>query len=293
MSNTTTQNVKRKNIIFVTGNGISEYKVVAENIARNLDKSVLIDEPKIIYENYPTVREIGARKSIYFSQLLFYSSLPSRKSVVICTPNLNLRTILQVLILLENIPKNVFVVVDDRCFLTAFGKKKFDDLFSLLPEPSKYYLTHYMRPTNEKERDAITRLCAAIERNAFFASSSTHCNFNKILARIPLIFQEEVKKAIYGTEFSDIPFEKITCCLLPKFNDAEEEEEEEKERAALQKPITDYFSPIKKDSLKISPLESDDELPTLNVVEPEPEFLSLMDFGDLDNNNGFPLTQPK
>lgn len=110
---TTTTNEERKNLIFVTGNALSEFKTVAENIARILDRSVLVDEPDTTYQDYTSVKEISARKSLYFAQALFCGSLPSRRNIVFCSPNLTLHTILQFLILFERIPKNVFVVVDD------------------------------------------------------------------------------------------------------------------------------------------------------------------------------------
>lgn len=319
MSYTTTAYNKRKNIIFVTGNAVSEYKVVAENIARNFSKSVLIDEPDIVYEDYPSLREVGARKSIYFSQLLFYGSLPSRKNVVICTPNLMLRTILQVLFLFEKIQKNVFVVVDDRCVLTGIGKKRFDSLLRNLPPPSRFQVSHYIQMSNSNSPDIITRICQQIDHNARYATTTTLCNYNSILSRIPTVFQEEIKKAVFGNEFSDIPFEKLTQCLLPLFNDSEEEEkkeEEEKEEEEdmiiepekitqadieklkippkVKKTIPDYFGKEKEEEEEnISPLKkNNDEVPSLNIIEPEGEFLSLFDFVD-ENQNSFPPTQLK
>ena len=122
-----------KNLIFVTGNVVGEYKAIAQELALNLYKSVYLDSPCSAAYHYKTTKDLAAERSYFFSQVLFYGSLPSRKNIVVSIPDLTMKNILQFLILFENVKKNVFVVVDDHSFITTFGKEKYTDLVKRLP----------------------------------------------------------------------------------------------------------------------------------------------------------------
>ena len=113
-----------KNLIFVTGNAVGEYKAIAQELALNLYKSVYLDSPCSAAYHYKTTKDLAAERSYFFSQVLFYGLLPSRKNIVVSIPDLSMKAILQFLILFEDIKKYVFVVVDDCSFLTTFGKAK-------------------------------------------------------------------------------------------------------------------------------------------------------------------------
>ena len=92
-----------KNIIFVTGNAVGEYKAVAQELALNLYKSVYLDHPCSASYHFQTTKDLAAEKSYCFSQVLFYGSLPSRKNIVVSIPDLTMKAILQFLILFETL----------------------------------------------------------------------------------------------------------------------------------------------------------------------------------------------
>ena len=260
-----------KNLIFVTGNVVGEYKAVAQELALNLYKSVYLDSPCSAAYHYKTTKDLAAERSYFFSQVLFYGSLPSRKNIVVSIPDLSMKNILQFLILFENIKKNVFVVVDDRSFITTFGKEKYMDLIKRLPMGCAYLFTDFCRKKTVFA-DSIDRLVERIVFNSNTASEKVLKDFNNIMSAIPPLFREEIRKSVFGSDFGDVPFNMLVKNLLPEFNDCEKEEEEEKEKPA-KKTIPDYFPAIKSDEEE----EGNDTPPTLIYEEPEGEYISLLE----------------
>lgn len=258
-----------KNLIFVTGNAVGEYKAVAQELALNLYKSVYLDSPCSAGYHYKTTKDLAAERSYFFSQVLFYGSLPSRKNIVVSLPDLSMKNILQFLILFENIKKNVFVVVDDRSFITCFGKQKYTDLVKRLPMGCAYFFTDFCRKKMPLT-DSVDRLVERIVFNANTANEAVLKAFNNIMAAIPPLFREEIRRSVFGSEFGDVPFNMLVKNLLPEFNDCEKEDGEEK---PAKKTIPDYFPAIKSDEEE----ECNDTPPTLIYEEPEGEYISLLE----------------
>ena len=258
-----------KNLIFVTGNVVGEYKAIAQELALNLYKSVYLDSPCSAAYHYKTTKDLAAERSYFFSQVLFYGSLPSRKNVVVSIPDLTMKNILQFLILFENVKKNVFVVVDDRSFITTFGKEKYMDLIKRLPMGCAYFFTDFCRKKSVFA-DSIDRLIERIVFNSNTATEKVLNDFNNIMSAIPPLFREEIRKSVFGSDFGDVPFNMLVKNLLPEFNDCEKEEEEEEKEKPPKKTIPDYFPAIKSD-------EEIDTPPTLIYEEPEGEYISLLE----------------
>ena len=260
-----------KNLIFVTGNVVGEYKAIAQELALNLYKSVYLDSPCSAAYHYKTTKDLAAERSYFFSQVLFYGSLPSRKNIVVSIPDLTMKNILQFLILFENIKKNVFVVVDDRSFITTFGKEKYTDLVKRLPMGCAYFFTDFCRKKTVLA-DSIDRLIERIVFNSNTATEKVLKDFNNIMSAIPPLFREEIRKSVFGSDFGDVPFNMLVKNLLPEFNDCEKEEEEEEKEKPPKKTIPDYFPAIKSDEE-----ECNDTPPTLIYEEPEGEYISLLE----------------
>ena len=258
-----------KNLIFVTGNAVGEYKAIAQELALNLYKSVYLDSPCSAAYHYKTTKDLAAERSYFFSQVLFYGSLPSRKNIVVSIPDLTMKNILQFLILFENVKKNVFVVVDDRSFITTFGKQKYMDLIKRLPMGCAYFFTDFCRKKTVFA-DSIDRLIERIVFNSNTATEKVLKDFNNIMSAIPPLFREEIRKSVFGSDFGDVPFNMLVKNLLPEFNDCEKEEEKEK---PPKKTIPDYFPAIKSDEEE----ECNDTPPTLIYEEPEGEYISLLE----------------
>lgn len=261
-----------KNLIFVTGNVVGEYKAIAQELALNLYKSVYLDSPCSAAYHYKTTKDLAAERSYFFSQVLFYGSLPSRKNIVVSIPDLTMKNILQFLILFENIKKNVFVVVDDRSFITTFGKEKYMDLIKRLPMGCAYLFTDFCRKKTVFA-DSIDRLIERIVFNSNTASEKVLKDFNNIMTAIPPLFREEIRKSVFGCDFGDVPFNMLVKNLLPEFNDCEKEEEEEEKEKPAKKTIPDYFPAIKSDEEE----ECNNTPPTLIYEEPEGEYISLLE----------------
>lgn len=255
-----------KNLIFVTGNVVGEYKAIAQELALNLYKSVYLDSPCSAAYHYKTTKDLAAERSYFFSQVLFYGSLPSRKNIVVSIPDLTMKNILQFLILFENIKKNVFVVVDDRSFITTFGKEKYIDLIKRLPMGCAYLFTDFCRKKTVFA-DSIDRLVERIVFNSNTATEKVLKDFNNIMSAIPPLFREEIRKSVFGSDFGDVPFNMLVKNLLPEFNDCKKEEEK-----PAKKTIPDYFPAIKSDEE-----EGNDTPPTLIYEEPEGEYISLLE----------------
>ena len=271
-----------KNIIFVTGNAVGEYKAVAQELALNLYKSVYLDHPCSASYHFQTTKDLAAEKSYFFSQVLFYGSLPSRKNIVVSIPELTMKTILQFLILFEDIKKNVFVVVDDRSFITTFGKQKYLDLVKRLPAECAYLFTDFCRK-NSLFVDSIDRLIEKITYNSSTTAEAVHKDFNNIMSAIPPLFREEIRKSVFGKDFGDVPFNMLVKSLLPEFNEGEKREEGK----PTKKTLPDYFSPIKEEDIKMEE-EEDKDMPALSPIEfkdpEEDDFISLMNvFPEPDN----------
>ena len=257
-----------KNIIFVTGNAVGEYKAVAQELALNLYKSVYLDHPCSASYHFQTTKDLAAEKSYFFSQVLFYGSLPSRKNIVVSIPDLTMKVILQFLILFEDIKKNVFVVVDDRSFITTFGKQKYLDLVKRLPAECAYLFTDFCRK-NSLFVDSIDRLVEKITYNSSTTAEAVHKDFNNIMSAIPPLFREEIRKSVFGKDFGDVPFNMLVKNLLPEFN-----EDVEKEGKPAKKTLPDYFPAIKDDKMEE---EEEDSPPRLIFEEPEGDYISLLE----------------
>ena len=257
-----------KNLIFVTGNAVGEYKAVAQELALNLYKSVYLDHPCSPAYHFQTTKDLAAEKSYFFSQVLFYGSLPSRKNIVVSIPDLTMKVILQFLILFEDIKKNVFVVVDDRSFITTFGKQKYLDLVKRLPAECAYLFTDFCRK-NSLFVDSIDRLIEKITYNSSTTAEAVHKDFNNIMSAIPPLFREEIRKSVFGKDFGDVPFNMLVKNLLPEFN-----EDVEKEEKPAKKTLPDYFPPIKDDKMEE---EEEDSPPRLIFEEPEGDYISLLE----------------
>ena len=262
-----------KNLIFVTGNAVGEYKAIAQEIAENLNKSVYLDHPSSPAYHFQTTKDLAAEQSYFFSQVLFYGSLPSRKNIVVSIPDLTMKNILQFLILFENIKKNVFVVVDDRSFITTFGKQQYTDLVKRLPMGCAYFFTDFCRK-KAVFADSIDRLLDRIVFNANTANESVLKAFNNIMTAILPLFREEIRKSVFGKDFGDVPFNMLVKSLLPEFNEGEKREEGK----PAKKTLPDYFLPIKEDEIKKD--EEDKDMPALSPIEfkdpEEDDFISLM-----------------
>ena len=259
-----------KNLIFVTGNAVGEYKAVAQELALNLYKSVYLDHPCSASYHFQTTKDLAAEKSYFFSQVLFYGSLPSRKNIVVSIPDLTMKVILQFLILFEDIKKYVFVVVDDRSFITTFGKQKYMDLIKRLPAECAYLFTDFCRK-NSLFVDSIDRLVEKITYNSSTTAEAVHKDFNNIMSAIPPLFREEIRKSVFGKDFGDVPFNMLVKNLLPEFNEDVEKREEGK---PAKKTLPDYFPAIKDDKMEE---EEEDSPPRLIFEEPEGDFISLLE----------------
>lgn len=274
----TTQTEAIKNIIFVTGSAAGDYKELAQELTLHLYHSVFIIQPFCSFHHFKTPREAAVEKSLFFSQVLFYGSLPSRKSVVIAIPDLTMRTILQFLLLFEKIKKNVFVVVDDRYFVTSLTRQKFKDFTNRLPSGCSVFVSDFITHDSMTLSQVVDKLADKLVYNSRFTSDIILKGFNNILESIPGVFRDEIKKSVFGSEFGDIPFNQLVKNLLPEFNDAETEEIEEdikKLKLSPKKTITEYFKPIPKEPNEQQPSPI---APSLNIQESEEdEFISLMD----------------
>lgn len=274
-----------KNIIFVTGNPHGNYKELAEEITRQLYKSVYLAQPNPSIRHYQSLKDLATENSLFFSQVLFYGSLPSRQHVVVGIPDLNMKTILQFMILFEKINKNVFVVVDDRCFVSAFSKDKYKMLFERLPKGCGIFFSPFGKNEMEPLCKSVERLIDKLAFNSYHTTAETLNCFNHIMDSIPELFREEIRKSVYGSDFGDIPFNRLVKNLLPDFDDAEIDDlsEELVQLKIPRKTIPDYFTPIKKPKDSTTP-------PTLDIQESEGEFISLFEeFPDGDK----PFDPPK
>ena len=281
-----TNSTATKNIIFVTGNGIGKYKELAQEIEVNLYKSVLVSQPYTSPYQYQSSSEYAKERSLFFSKALFYGSLPSRRNIVVSIPELTMRVILQFMILFEHIKKNVFVVVDDRYFITSFCKEKFETLVKKFPIGHAYFFTDFSTG-NTSLSAGVEKFIDRISFNANTATEESLRDFNDILSSIPELFREEIKRSVFGTEFGDVPFNMLVKNLLPDFNDCENEDEEGKKRLRMEgmsrfpprKTIPDYFMPIKKE--QTNDLDKDEynpELPPPFMLEDsEDDFISLLE----------------
>ena len=279
-----TNSTATKNIIFVTGNGIGKYKELAKEIAANLYKSVLISQPYSSPYQYQSSSEYARERTLFFSKTLFYGSLPSRRNIVVSVPELSMRVILQFMFLFENIKKNVFVVVDDRYFITSFSKDKFMTIIKKLPIGHAYFFTDFSMG-NSSLSATVERLIDRISFNANTVTEASLRDFNDILSSIPELFREEIKRSVFGTDFGDVPFNMLTKNLLVDFNDSEDEDEEGKKRLRVgdgvpsfppKKTIPDYFMPIKKEQTKDMDM-NENELPSLISKDSEGVCISLLD----------------
>ena len=279
-----TNSTATKNIIFVTGNGNGKYKELAEEIAANLYKSVLISQPYSSPYQYQSSSEYARERTLFFSKTLFYGSLPSRRNIVVSVPELSMRVILQFMFLFENIKKNVFVVVDDRYFITSFSKDKFMTIIKKLPIGHAYFFTDFSMG-NSSLSATVERLIDRISFNTNTVTEASLRDFNDILSSIPELFREEIKRSVFGTDFGDVPFNMLTKNLLVDFNDSEDEDEEGKKRLRVgdgvpsfppKKTIPDYFMPIKKEQTKDMDM-NENELPSLISKDSEGVCISLLD----------------
>lgn len=269
-----------KNLIFVTGNGIGEYKELGQELALHLYKSVYLKQPCSAVRHYQTPKELASERSLFFSQVLFYGSLPSRRNIVVAAPDLSMKTILQFIILLEKIKKNVFVVVDDRNFLSPLTKSKFNGLIKKLPIGNGFFLSEFINREDDHLFDVVERLGGNILYNTDVTKETSLREFNEILENIPELFREEIRRSVFGGEFGDVPFNKLVKNLLTDFDDTVEEEPTKEDIESLKIPpkktITDYFKP-EAEKPTVSKNSNPPPPPSLNIQEPEGEFISLFE----------------
>lgn len=265
-----------KNIIFVTGNAMGEYKDLGREIALHLHKSVYLGQPSTSPRHYLSLKEMAIQNSLFYSQALFYGSLPSRKSVVFAIPDLSMKNILQFMILLEKVKKHVYVVVDDRFFISQITRQNFQKLISRLPEDSGFFLTDFINNDRESFFDVIEKLLERITYNSKNTVESTYKCFNGILESIPELFREEIKRSLFGSEFGDVPFNQLVKNLLPTFNDNEKEEEEEEKiyKKSNTSSTCSCSSTIESEEEEVKKSSSP---PKLISQEPEGEFISLFE----------------
>lgn len=270
-----------KNIIFVTGNTMGEYKDLGKEIALHLHKSVYLGQPSTSPRHYLSLKEMAIQNSLFYSQALFYGSLPSRRSVVFAIPDLTMKNILQFMILLEKVKKNVFVVVDDRFFISQITRQNFQKLLSRLPVDSGFFLTDFINNDRESFFDVIEKLLERITYNSKNTVESTYKCFNGIMESIPELFREEIKKSLFGSEFGDVPFNQLVKNLLPTFNDNEREEEEEKEESYKKSKTSSTCSCSSTIESEVEVEEEEEKKtsspPKLISQEPEGEFISLFE----------------
>ena len=112
-----------KNLIFVTGNAVGEYKAIAQELALNLNKSVYLDHPSSAAYHFQTTKDLAAEQSYFFSQVLFYGSLPSRKNIVVSIPDLSMKIILQFLFSLRTSRKTSLLLWTTVHSSQPLGKK--------------------------------------------------------------------------------------------------------------------------------------------------------------------------
>lgn len=270
-----------KNIIFVTGHPSGEFRDLAKELTLHLYKSVFISHPHVNFHHCLTMREAATEKSLFYSQAFFYGSLPSRKNVVIAVPELNMRTILQFIMMFEKVKKNVFVVVDDRYFISSLTKQKFQELASRLPANCAIFTSEFITSDDMSFFGLVEKIKNRIFYNAKCTNEMVLKSFNDILGAIPEIFRDEIKKSIFGAEFGDVPFNQLVKNLLPDFNDTDTEEIEQvfKKLKIQTKTIPEYFNPVPKQPPTPQP-------PSLNIQENEDDqFISLLDvFPETDNS---------
>lgn len=274
-----------KNLIFVTGNALGDYKKVAQELTWHLYKSVHLSQPCSTICTYQSPKDIATQNSLFFSQVLFYGSLPSRENIIIAIPDLTMKTILQIILLFENIKKNVFVVVDDRYLVSMISKDRYRLLLGKLPKGCGFFLSEIV-VGNEPLFNTVEHLVDRLAFSSVRTSEETLKCFNDIYESIPELFREEIKKSIFGEEFGAVPFNKLVKNLLPDFNDTEGDEDVEKLKIPPKRTIPDYFETIKSTS------SSDAPPPSLNIQEPEGEYISL--FEDFTNpEHPFTERQPE
>lgn len=270
-----------KNLIFVVGNPSGKYREFANEIKDNFEDTVYADEPNFGIGVYlpSTARETAIRKSMFFSQVLFYGAMPSRRNIVISTSNISMRYLLQFVILFDDFVKNVYLIIDDRN-ISAFYGTMFDELKQKFPKENLFVLSKIEDEKPQFSENLAIEISKRIKANMPFVKASTLNMFNDILGKIPEIYRDEFKKMVYGHEFGDIPFDRVKRCLLPEMEQEKDEEmEEEKEKKTK---ITDYFKveeppKILKDEVR----QEDEELSPIDSSN----WTSLLDFYDDDELN--------
>lgn len=276
-----------KNIIFVTGHPSGEFRNLAKELTLHLYKSVFISHPHANFHHCLTMREVAMEKSLFYSQAFFYGSLPSRKNVVIAVPELNMRTILQFIMMFEKVKKNVFVVVDDRYFISSLTKQKFQELASRLPANCSIFASEFISSDDISFFGLVEKIKNRIFYNAKCTNESDLKDFNDILSAIPRIFRDEIKKSIFGSEFGDVPFNQLIKNLLPEFNDTDTEDIEKtfKKLKIESRKIPEFFKPIPKQAPPTPPPQTLPP-PSLNIQESEDDqFISLLDVFPVTDNS--------
>lgn len=73
---------------------------------------------------------------------------------------------------------------------------------------SVFYMTNLVGQV--ETIDVMENLASRTRCNSKFTMASTINTYNDILSRFPEAFRGELRKSIYGTEFGDIPFFKVS-----------------------------------------------------------------------------------
>lgn len=205
----------KKTFIFIAGYAFYKLQDIANGIGTNLTHSVCISAPE---PNSIIPSRNLQNNSIFFSQIMFYSALPSRRNIIIVNPDLNKKFILQVLMLCDKINKDVFIIIDN-----AFHNESYPDLTINFPGTRIIY-TYKHNFIYKDKKQLFKNIAHEINHNRQFYPGDSYM-FNNLISAFPLVFRDTLNHVLFGNEFGDIPFEKLNKSLLPIFDEVADEEE--------------------------------------------------------------------
>lgn len=251
----------KKTFIFIAGYAYYKLQDIANGIGTNLTHSVCISAPEP--NSFIPSRNLQ-NNSLFFSQIMFYSALPSRRNIIIINPNLNKKFILQVLMLCDKIQKDVFIIIDN-----AFHNESYPNLTNNFPNTRIIYTYKHNFIYKDKNK-LFNNIAHEINHNRQFFPGDSYM-FNNLKAAFPLVFRDTLNHVLFGNEFGDIPFEKLNKSLLPIFDEVADEEEGIEKEVNL--------------NLKVDNNEEEDkenEIKKLMIEEPKED--EIINEDTLDNN---------
>lgn len=213
------QQIEKKTFIFIVGHAFYNIQDIGHGIGDNLTHSVCITAPTM--DSFNSQRN-QQNNSLFFSQIMFYSALPSRRNIIIINNDLNKKFILQVLLLCDKIPKDVFIIIDN-----AFNNESYPKLTKGFPF-SRIIYTYKHNYIYKDKKKLFEFLAHEITHNRQFNPGDCYM-FNNLYASFPLVFRETIDNILFNEEFGDIPFEQLNKSLLPIFDEVADEEGIEKE----------------------------------------------------------------